>query len=67
MKIYCEKSYKAFKDLMKSTIDLVYRDSEEKKGFTKKDAVALVMFSVAVDNLCNNLMESINKESEEDE
>lgn len=66
MKVYCEDSYKSFKDLMQTTYYAVC-SNEKKNGFTTQDALMLQLFSLALEIQCSNLIKSIKKECEEDE
>ena len=65
MKVYCENRYKSFKDLMKETYDLIY--SDEKSGFTAADALALVLFSMALDLLCLEFKKTVDEIKEIEE
>ena len=57
MKFYCENMYESFKDLMKKTYDMIF--SVEKSGFTITDAIELVLFSMALDSLCEQFKNRI--------
>lgn len=61
-----KERYKPFKDLFKTTYDMVFSDEDEKDEFSKKDAMVLTLFNIALDSLCGQFNKEIDKESEEE-
>ena len=54
-------NYKSYKDLFKTTYDMVY--SEEKKDeFSKEDAVVLTVFTITLNSLCEKFKIENEKE-----